>query len=243
MDPVGRRDRLTSVSRAPGPPGAWLPSAAETRPVVYAPHIARLLAWFVDVVIIVVLEVVVLLTFGVFIAAQGLADLTVTGFIAGLLTAAVLLVLFGYHPWFWARGGQTPGLRAMGLRVVRDGDGGRVGGYQAAGANGRLRGFHPRPVHRVWRGSCSTSSAAAGMTCWRARSWCAGERRAAASGDAAPGATPGAAPSDAIELPGLVLPPGPPAGLAGHPTGPAAGPQPPLQLGLGVVHARGRRLQ
>ena len=40
-------------------------------------------------------------------------------------------MLLGYHPRFWARGGQTPGLRAIGLRVVRDGDGGRVAGWQA----------------------------------------------------------------------------------------------------------------
>ena len=32
-----------------------------------------------------------------------------------------------YFPWFWVRGGQTPGMRATGIRVVRDRDGGPIG--------------------------------------------------------------------------------------------------------------------
>jgi uncharacterized RDD family membrane protein YckC len=47
----------------------------------------------------------------------------------------VLLIIFvislGYFPWFWMRGGQTPGMRPFHLRVVRDRDGGPVGGGQA----------------------------------------------------------------------------------------------------------------
>ena len=126
------------MSTAPGEPIGWLPMVAESKPVAYAPHIARLRAWFVDASVILMLEVVVLVGFGVFIAAQGLTDLTVTGFLAGLLTAVFALVLPGYHPWLWSRGGQTPGLRAVGLRVVRGTDGGRVGGRQAVG---RMAGY------------------------------------------------------------------------------------------------------
>ena len=32
-----------------------------------------------------------------------------------------------YFPFFWARGGQTPGMRPFDLRVVRDSDGSRIG--------------------------------------------------------------------------------------------------------------------
>jgi uncharacterized RDD family membrane protein YckC len=32
-----------------------------------------------------------------------------------------------YFPFFWARGGQTPGMRPFGLRVVRDRDGTSIG--------------------------------------------------------------------------------------------------------------------
>ena len=46
--------------------------------------------------------------------------------------SAVLFVLAGlvgllYFPFFWARGGQTPGMRLFDLYVVRDGDGGSIG--------------------------------------------------------------------------------------------------------------------
>jgi uncharacterized RDD family membrane protein YckC len=47
----------------------------------------------------------------------------------GLLAAAALAGLIGllYFPFFWARGGQTLGMKPFGLRVVRDRDGGRIG--------------------------------------------------------------------------------------------------------------------
>ncbi|HEX6869272.1 MAG TPA: RDD family protein [Candidatus Limnocylindrales bacterium] len=41
------------------------------------------------------------------------------------LIATVLGIL--YFPWFWARGGQTPGMRPFRLYVVRDSDGSRIG--------------------------------------------------------------------------------------------------------------------
>jgi uncharacterized RDD family membrane protein YckC len=44
---------------------------------------------------------------------------------------AVFAVSIGYFPWFWARSGATPGMTAMGLRVVRDRDGGPISGGQA----------------------------------------------------------------------------------------------------------------
>ena len=41
-----------------------------------------------------------------------------------------LLVYFAftlvYFPYFWARGGQTPGMRTLHIKVVRDADGGPV---------------------------------------------------------------------------------------------------------------------
>ena len=45
-----------------------------------------------------------------------------------MLLAILAFVAFNlvYFPWFWARGGQTPGMRLMAIRVVRDADGGPV---------------------------------------------------------------------------------------------------------------------
>jgi uncharacterized RDD family membrane protein YckC len=49
--------------------------------------------------------------------------------IIGVVAAS--LVGLVYFPWFWARGGQTPGMRAAGIRVVRDRDGGPIDGGTA----------------------------------------------------------------------------------------------------------------
>ena len=52
------------------------------------------------------------------------------GFIS-LVVLIVLVVTIGYFPWFWSRGGATPGMRLMNLRVVRDSDGGPLSVGQA----------------------------------------------------------------------------------------------------------------
>ena len=44
-------------------------------------------------------------------------------FISGL---AIVAVALGYFPYFWSRTGQTPGMNAMKIKVVRDADGGPV---------------------------------------------------------------------------------------------------------------------
>ena len=56
--------------------------------------------------------------------------------IIGLVVASIVGLV--YFPWFWARGGQTPGMRAAGIRVVRDRDGGPIDGGTAVV---RLVGF------------------------------------------------------------------------------------------------------
>lgn len=47
--------------------------------------------------------------------------------IFGLLVLIATIIGVLYFPWFWARGGQTPGMRPFGLYVVRDTDGSRIG--------------------------------------------------------------------------------------------------------------------
>jgi uncharacterized RDD family membrane protein YckC len=51
--------------------------------------------------------------------------------IDGLIVAALTVVGLGYFPWFWSRDGATPGMKMMGLLLVRDADGGPVSGRQA----------------------------------------------------------------------------------------------------------------
>ena len=50
------------------------------------------------------------------------------GVLAGF---AILVLTFGYFPYFWAQDGQTPGMNAMKIKVVRDADGGQVTTGQA----------------------------------------------------------------------------------------------------------------
>lgn len=45
------------------------------------------------------------------------------GVLAGTATFLFLLL---YFPYFWQRSGQTPGMKVMGIKVVRDSDGGPV---------------------------------------------------------------------------------------------------------------------
>ena len=61
-----------------------------------------------------------------------------------------------YLPWFWAHGGQTPGMKVMHVRVVRENDGGplsvgqaflRLVGFWVSSAVFYL-GLHLDPVRR-----------------------------------------------------------------------------------------------
>ena len=57
------------------------------------------------------------------------------GLVAGagvlVIVVALFVVPLAYFPYFWARSGQTPGMKMFGLFVVRDSDGGPISGGQA----------------------------------------------------------------------------------------------------------------
>jgi uncharacterized RDD family membrane protein YckC len=96
----------------------------------FAPHGGRLVAYIVDAVIIAAILIVAFIIF----AAVGAFSLAGSGDIGGftaliisLLAVFTFVVALGYFPWFWARTGQTPGMRMFRLRVVRDRDGGPIG--------------------------------------------------------------------------------------------------------------------
>ena len=97
----------------------------------FAGHGGRLVAYILDCVLIYVL------LFGPLLVLFGIASaigvdfgrpragdpdaFTVFALIAIVILGLVLV--FGYFPFFWARGGQTPGMKPFGLVVVRDRDG------------------------------------------------------------------------------------------------------------------------
>lgn len=135
---------------ADGDPAApWAPPPTEPGPapgVEFAPHGPRLLAWIIDVVILSIIATVLSLVAAA-IASSGatptgpntvaVSPTAVGGSV--LVVLIVFLVTLAYFPWFWARGGQTPGMRPFRLWVVRDADGGPIG---AGTAILRLLGYY-----------------------------------------------------------------------------------------------------
>lgn len=84
---------------------------------------SRLVAYIVDVVVVGVVLFAV--------ALVGAALFATVPLLAFLPFVAFLVIPFLYFPYYWSHGGQTPGMRMMGIRVVRDRDGGPVTGGQA----------------------------------------------------------------------------------------------------------------
>jgi len=98
--------------------------------VEFAPHGGRLVAYIIDTILISVILIVALLVAAPLLAngsttteSGRVTSLGATAPLGFLLVLIGFLVAFLYFPFFWARGGQTPGMRPFSLRVVRDRDG------------------------------------------------------------------------------------------------------------------------
>jgi uncharacterized RDD family membrane protein YckC len=92
----------------------------------------RLVAYIVDAIIVTIVVVGVSIVGGLAVAggvASGSGGAAVAS--GAVLVIAVIVVTLGYFPFFWARGGATPGMKMFGLVVVRDADGGPISGGQA----------------------------------------------------------------------------------------------------------------
>jgi uncharacterized RDD family membrane protein YckC len=132
---------------APRPPPLpntfWEPPKEEAGPapgVRFASHGVRLVAYIIDGLIVGAVYLVgLVIALAVFVATARAADFEdgLSGRGAALIGVFGLLFLVGfvlnlaYFPFFWARSGQTPGMRPFGLYVVRDSDGGRISMGQA----------------------------------------------------------------------------------------------------------------
>jgi uncharacterized RDD family membrane protein YckC len=130
------------VTDAPPPAGGqpavmW---ATPTEPVgpapgiEFAPHGARLVAYILDSVLVTIIVLAFVIVASVVLFAgttvEGNQVTAVNGGAAGAFFVILLIgifLAFLYFPFFWARGGQTLGMKPFGLRVVRDRDGGRIG--------------------------------------------------------------------------------------------------------------------
>jgi uncharacterized RDD family membrane protein YckC len=98
--------------------------------IEFAPHGLRLAAFLIDLVVLlliwlaVVIPVIVLTLLAGLLSGSAEAGVIFVG-LGGAVVIWVLWLL--YFPWFWARRGQTPGMKLFGLHVVRDRDGGAIG--------------------------------------------------------------------------------------------------------------------
>ena len=137
----------------PTPPAAapvsyWDAPKEEVGPapgIKFAGHGSRLVAYIIDSLILLVIYVVVFSIASIaFVGAAatsvdfttGIPNDIPTGFptpavagaigLFGILFVLSFVIAFAYFPFFWARSGQTPGMRPFGLYVVRDSDGGKI---------------------------------------------------------------------------------------------------------------------
>ena len=120
------------------PAPTWQPP---TRPAGPAPGLEfgefgpRLVAYIIDGLIVgavVIAAVLVWTLFAFFSGGLRANGLNLgAGLGLGLMIVLITVLTLGYFPWFWARTGATPGMKAMGLKVVRDADGGPITNGQA----------------------------------------------------------------------------------------------------------------
>jgi uncharacterized RDD family membrane protein YckC len=120
---------------------SWEAPVEEVGPapgIKFAPHGGRLLAYILDALIVTAILIalgIVLSILLVGVAAtggRGNPAAVGVGVLGGFAFILVLLVVtFGYFPYFWAKSGQTPGMRPFNLYIVRDSDGGKISGAQA----------------------------------------------------------------------------------------------------------------
>jgi uncharacterized RDD family membrane protein YckC len=102
-------------------PATWQPPETPAGPapgIELASPGARLVGYVIDIVI----------QFVAFIAlAVSTILLAVIFFPLAILTSlAIIALAIGYFPFFWVRSGQTPGMSIMGIKVVRDDNGGPI---------------------------------------------------------------------------------------------------------------------
>ena len=125
------------MTTSPPPTVSWEGPEPHDGPalgVEFAPHGARVAAYIIDAIIIsIIAGVPVLIGSALLLSGTTFEGRRVTAIDPGAAAGFGIFVLIGivlgllYFPFFWARGGQTPGMRPFGLRVVRDRDGSRIG--------------------------------------------------------------------------------------------------------------------
>jgi uncharacterized RDD family membrane protein YckC len=106
-------------------PTSWTapePTPGPAPGVEFAEPGARLVGYIIDIVINVVIVLVLSLVAGLLVVTLPVLSI--------LPILAIIIIPLIYFPFFWSRegpkNGQTPGMQQMGIRVVRDTDGGPI---------------------------------------------------------------------------------------------------------------------
>jgi uncharacterized RDD family membrane protein YckC len=111
-------------------PGYPPPTAVVDGPapgVKFAGFAQRLVGYLIDGVVVGVLVWVVIIVLGIIVGVMGSAGAdALAGISALIMVIAVLGISILYFPYFWQKSGQTPGMRVMRIKVVRDADGGPI---------------------------------------------------------------------------------------------------------------------
>jgi len=98
--------------------------------VSFASFGARLIAYIVDSLLLGIVIVILTLVLVPVLAGTSSGDGEVSGAGMTALTVwigVIVLITLLYFPFFWQRSGQTPGMRMLNIRVVKDADGSRLG--------------------------------------------------------------------------------------------------------------------
>ena len=114
-------------SAPPQQPATWVTPEAVPGPgpgIEFGGPGPRLVGYIVDTLIVLAAVFAIVVVFGLLA--------TIVPILGGIgLAFGVLVVPLAYFPYFWAKSGQTPGMKMMNIKVVRDKDGGPVTGGQA----------------------------------------------------------------------------------------------------------------
>ncbi len=117
------------------PTASWSPPTQPAGPapgIRYASSGARLVAYIVDGLILgVLISLFYFVGFIVLVAGASVNGSGNASFGAGVAIGIVVIVVgvivaVFWKPWFWSHGGQTPGYKMLGMRLVRAVDGGPV---------------------------------------------------------------------------------------------------------------------
>jgi uncharacterized RDD family membrane protein YckC len=101
--------------------------------IEYGSRLGRFVAYLVDGFVIALVIGAFYVVGGVALAGGVTGNSGSLALVGGLIILAGIIVAVAWKPWWWTHGGQTPGYRVTGLRVVRERDGGPITAGQAIG--------------------------------------------------------------------------------------------------------------